>query len=344
MSIIPRNGRFGLKVWDPATGKPRWLGTFDSEQAAKEAEREATTNVLTVERWGEIWLSDYARAAPATRMVYRQAVRTISKSIGKLRLDRLERRTARRLANEWPRNTHAVARTMWNDAIRDGVCKENPWANLRLTQSRGRKDLIALTEQEVSELADLAESTHGEYGLEARAIILTLAYTAVRPGELCALKWSDLDAPERELHVRRSLDATNTEKLPKNGKTRIITVAPQVLRALQSVPRLLSDDYIFHTITERRLTKANLFYLWRPIAKAWEGQGRPHLQTAELRHAAATILLERGVSHADVAVQLGHEDGGALVMGRYGHPSKDRSRDRLKMAWAEDGVRRAEAG
>ena len=41
----------------------------------------------------------------------------------------------------------------------------------------------------------------------------------------------------------------------------------------------------------------------------------------ELRHFCATHLLELGVSHADVAVQLGHTDGGALVMSTYGHPS-----------------------
>jgi len=30
-----------------------------------------------------------------------------------------------------------------------------------------------------------------------------------------------------------------------------------------------------------------------------------------------------------VSVQLGHEDGGALVMSRYGHPSKDAARAQL---------------
>lgn len=45
------------------------------------------------------------------------------------------------------------------------------------------------------------------------------------------------------------------------------------------------------------------------------------------------MLLERGVAHADVAVQLGHEDGGALVMSRYGHPARDSARSRLKLAF-----------
>jgi hypothetical protein len=41
------------------------------------------------------------------------------------------------------------------------------------------------------------------------------------------------------------------------------------------------------------------------------------------------LLLEAGHSHFDVSVQLGHEDGGALVMARYGHPSKEAALERL---------------
>jgi hypothetical protein len=36
-----------------------------------------------------------------------------------------------------------------------------------------------------------------------------------------------------------------------------------------------------------------------------------------------------GLDHFAVSIQLGHEDGGALVMSRYGHPSKDAARERL---------------
>lgn len=54
----------------------------------------------------------------------------------------------------------------------------------------------------------------------------------------------------------------------------------------------------------------------------------------ELRHFCATHLLGLGVSHADVAVQLGHTDGGALVMSTYGHPSEAAALDRLKRAYS----------
>jgi integrase len=338
MTLVPRNGKFGVKVWDRGQKRYRWLGSFDTEAEALRAERDANLqpgkDAPTVEQWGRIWLSDYARPAPATRLVYRQAVKVITEAVGEVRLDEVDRPAARRLANGWPRNTSAVARTMWEDAKRDGVCRENPWANLRLQQSRGRRDIVALTESDVIELANVAERVHKDYGLEARAIVLVLAYVAIRPGELCALKWADVDVADREMHVRRSLDATGSEKLPKNGKMRTVTIPPQALRSLESVPRNLGDDYVFHSVTGRRLTKANLWYLWKPIAVAWETLGHDHIDLYELRHAAATMLLERGATHGDVAVQLGHEDGGALVLERYGHPDKSRARDRLKMAYA----------
>jgi hypothetical protein len=44
---------------------------------------------------------------------------------------------------------------------------------------------------------------------------------------------------------------------------------------------------------------------------------------------AQTQRLELGLDHFAVSIQLGHEDGGALVMARYGHPSKDAARKRL---------------
>ena len=41
--------------------------------------------------------------------------------------------------------------------------------------------------------------------------------------------------------------------------------------------------------------------------------GLPGLDWYELRNAAATMLLERGMTPCDVAIQLGHTDGGRLV-------------------------------
>lgn len=57
------------------------------------------------------------------------------------------------------------------------------------------------------------------------------------------------------------------------------------------------------------------------------------------RHFCATQLLELGLDHFAVSIQLGHTDGGALVMSRYGHPSEDAARRRLLGAFELDPER-----
>jgi integrase len=48
-------------------------------------------------------------------------------------------------------------------------------------------------------------------------------------------------------------------------------------------------------------------WAWTPVRAEF---GRPTIALHELRHLCATYLLELGLAPADVAVQLGHTDGG----------------------------------
>lgn len=339
MTIIPRNGSFGVKVWDRGQKRYRWIGSFANEADAVRAEQDATlkpcVDVPSVEQWGRVWLSDYPREAPATQRSYRYAVEQITAKLGARKLADITRPEARRIANTWPRATARVARTMWADAVRDGVCEMNPWTNLRLETPKGRKDIDALTETEIAELADLAAELSGDYGGEARAIILTLAYTGMRPGELCAMRRCDVDLERLEIVVERSLDGTGREKAPKNGLARRIILPSIAADAIKSVPERIGSPYLFHTVRGHRLSKGTLAYFWRNIRAGWVARGHRPIDLYELRHACATMLVERGLNVGDVAFQLGHQDGGRLVMTLYGHPGEDAIRDRLKMAHSQ---------
>ena len=336
MTIVCRNGRFGVKVWDRGRKRYRWVGSYQSEAEARKAEADADlkpgSDSPTVEQWGRVWLSDYARPAASTRQTYRYAVAQITNRLGGRKLSDVTRPEGRRLASAWPRGTTRVARTMWADAVRDSVCDANPFTNLRLETPKGRKDIDALTEREILELADLASELSGDYGNDARAIILTLAYTGMRPGELCALRRTDLDLAKSEVLIQRSVDGTGMEKTPKNGLGRRIVLPDPAAEAIAQLPEVMGSPYVFHTISGRRLTKGTLAYFWRRIRAGWVARGHRAADLYELRHACATMLVERGLNVGDVAFQLGHQDGGRLVMTLYGHPGEDAIRDRLKLA------------
>jgi len=118
------------------------------------------------------------------------------------------------------------------------------------------------------------------------------------------------------------------------------SVPPHVVAPLASspvgsaiVPALPWDamrrgsTYVFETPNAKRFTRKSHAHYWYQVRAA---AGREDLEFYALRHFCATHLLHLGLSHADVAVQLGHTDGGALVMSTYGHPEAARARERLR--------------
>jgi integrase len=128
---------------------------------------------------------------------------------------------------------------MFTDAINEQLHSgPNPFSNLRLEQSRGRKDLIALTEDELTELGEKAREVNGEFGPSFRAMIVFAAYVGLRPGELFALERGDVGRDE--VTIRQNLDGTGTIKAPKNGRERIVVLPPPAREALTDVPALKS--------------------------------------------------------------------------------------------------------
>jgi integrase len=168
----------------------------------------------------------------------------------------------------------------------------------------------------------------GRYGTEYRAMVLFAGYVGLRPGELYALRSNDIEG--QFCHISRSL-SNKTHKIgpTKTGDSRTVTIPPVAQDALLEVPAHQSG-LLFCTPQEKMWTQpSNHRYFKQLRALA----GFPGLDFYELRHAAATMLLERGVSPWDVAIQLGHTDGGRLVQELYGHPSHTGARARLMAAW-----------
>jgi integrase len=155
-----------------------------------------------------------------------------------------------------------------------------------------------------------------------------MSYTGLRPGELYALRHEDLGV--ETLEVKRTADSrTRAVTLPKNGRARTVVYPAEAREAVEAVPRLAGVDLVFPSVTGAQLWATSFKSAWTPVRAAF---GRPTMAPHELRHFCATYLLELGLAPADVAVQLGHTDGGALVMSMYGHPSDRAARARITAA------------
>jgi len=341
MTVRKRGARWAVEVYDPSqSNRKRYVGTFGRQAEAREAERVAQADVArhrgrrdeSVRGFAARWLDLRPREKESTNVAYREQVKPFVERHGNLRL----RDVHVPLALEWLREkrwTHGGVRAMFSDARRQGLIDSNPFTGLRLKGSRGRADLDVLSVGEVAELADCAGAVwSGEVELTMRALIATAAYVGMRPAELYGLRWADLDFKGSEVRVERQYSAkTRRYELPKNGRTRTIVLTAPAREALLALPRPVdADAHVFRGSRGGPITGRTQHYYWHPIRCRF---GRPSMELYELRHFCASWLLnDLGVPAQDVAHQLGHTDGGALVLRLYGHPSEKLARERIKRA------------
>lgn len=104
-------------------------------------------------------------------------------------------------------------------------------------------------------------------------------------------------------------------------------------RVLDEVPHR-PDPLAFHSPRGQPLIKGTHGWSWKAVRARADVDVRWH----DLRHFCATQLLELGVDHFAVSIQLGHTDGGQLVMSRYGHPSVAAAKQRLLQPFTVDAA------
>lgn len=335
MSVQRRGEKWTVKVYDPIRKEAKWIGSFDSKKEADDAEAKARLDRKsgggTIESYAERWLELHPRQRESTMMHYRERLGVFVKRFGPRQLADINRVQAR----EWVlenRSAHGPVRAMYADAIRDGLISENPFANMRLQQSRGRRDIDVLSEQEVQRAISVAGE---KFGPSFAAFVATAAYVGMRPGELYALQWDAIDFEQDEIQVLSSYSTLSGHTThPKTHQQRVVVMFPQARQALLQLPR--ESRYVFLTIKGKRLTGRTLHYYWDPIRTAIS---RPGMAFYELRHFCAAHLLNTlGHEAEDVAYQLGHTDGGVLIRKLYGHPSEQLARERLKQRFGRKVV------
>lgn len=331
MTVFRRGDKWVAKF--TYKGEQRWVpgGPWKVKAHAREAERrhrdylEARVSSETCASFAERWLEEWPRKEAATRRLYAAAAMRFADHFGPTPLGDVERLNARTWALTVPRSVSRVIGTMYEDARNVGLVDANPFSNLRLPSIDKTPEITAPTMEDYKALVESC-SALGPYGAEMRAMIQLSAWSGIRQGELFALKWSDIGV--ESLRVARSRKLDGSIGRPKNGRERIVPLLPPA-RVFDELPTRPNDAFVFHSPQGRPLLKGTHAWSWQKVRYAAGVTCRWH----DLRHFCATQLLERGLSHFDVSIQLGHTDGGKLVMARYGHPSEEAARTRLLRAF-----------
>jgi integrase len=168
----------------------------------------------------------------------------------------------------------------------------------------------------------------------------------MRRGEVCGLRWLDVDVDACELHIRRRAVLGPGDKLriaacTKTSSGRTVVLAESTIELLER-HRLVAqaeaarlgvvwdpECFVFWTPGEpRRPMRPDLLSArWRRACRRAGVKVRLH----DLRHLHASILVRAGVDLATVGDRLGHSGGGRTTLAIYAHGSPDSERVAAEM-------------
>ena len=225
------------------------------------------------------------------------------------------------------------------NAVENGLCRQNPAGkSIRLPKVE-RADKQALTQEQYDVVYEMAKREPN--GLS----IMLMMETGVSRSELLGVTWRDLDLENGILHINQGLvsyvDAdrgwvTESDGLKNAYRRRAIPIVePELLKRLREKPRRIKlkrktpygEDFyvdteqVFHSpegfpYQPNNWNNRVFLPFMRKVLEAHPEY--PELSAHELRHTRATLWIAQGVSPMMAARLLGHSDT-KMLMKIYDH-------------------------
>lgn len=328
------------------TGSRRQAESALSKLVADVERRQATTN-----HGGSVgdlltrWLDDIEPTrSPGTMREHRRSVeRNILPAIGSVRLDRLTARhlddlyrslLARGLSLGSVRRHHAILSAALRRAVKWDWLPSSP-ADRASPPGITRPAVRAPSTEAVQHLVATARE---EDPVLATAVVLA-AVTGARRGELCAVRWCDIDWKRRTLRIARSLTVIRREACEGPTKThqrRDVAIddalsafivgrqAEQQAYADIVGVDLVTDPYLLSRSADGAMPcrPDGLTSAYSRLAAKLGLGGHFH----QLRHYAATTSIAAGADVRTVAGRLGHADP-STTLRIYAHAVEARDRE-----------------
>lgn len=277
--------------------------------------REGTN--MTVAVWYQKWRTLYKEPAdltPKSLSAYDEKFRKyIAPAIGNMKLREVRDFHLQKILNQEAGKSHShlvklrsTMQQMFSRARKSRMIVFDPSEDLTLpAYYRGSRR--SLTDSERRVFLEVESSIPG--GI----LFYTMLCTGMRPGELMALQWRDVDFEANEISVRRALESGSwqTIKAPKTAAgTRVIPMRAELRQRLLSL-RGEPLDLVFVNRIGNMHSRSTFTRLWQQIKDAMAdtlGEMEPDLVPYCLRHTFCTDLQRAGVPINVAKDLMGHSD------------------------------------
>lgn len=196
-----------------------------------------------------------------------------------------------------------------------------------------RKEIQILSQKEKEILEDYYKLQNT---LQTLGIMICLN-TGLRIGEVCALKWEDINLSERKIYVRKTIERVY---IKNRRKSKIIIDTPKSRSSVREIPinkklyswlkrskGKCSDDCFILTGSDKKYLEPRSFqYNFKSILKK---NNLRKLKFHTLRHTFATNCIEAGMDVKSLSELLGHADV-SVTLNIYVHSS-----DKIKRTYLD---------
>lgn len=180
----------------------------------------------------------------------------------------------------------------------------------------------------------MSKTLLANWNLENASVFLTLN-TGIRLGELCGLRWADLDTQENLLRIRRTV-----LRLRKGGRTELVIqtpkseqsrrdlpLQPELVELLTALRKETPEDAYMLSGTARPIDPRTVQYRFRNFL--WRNRLSIH-NFHVLRHSFASRCMEKGMDAKCLSEILGHANIKTTLQ-LYVHPSMAQKRNGMQM-------------
>ena len=225
------------------------------------------------------------------------------------------------------RHVHAVLRGALGQAVRWGWISSNAAASASPPKLR-RREITPPPMHAARTLLEAADTHDVDFG----AVLRVLVATGARRGEVCGLRWSDVDVAGSTVTIRRSVASVAGGTVVKETKThaaRRIAVDAETLEALErrreraqqlaEACRCPFDPHGFvFTLEPTGSRPLHPDTITGGFQRLCRRAGLDGVRLHDLRHLHATQLLAAGVPVRTVSGRLGHANA-ATTLNVYAH-------------------------
>lgn len=198
---------------------------------------------------------------------------------------------------------------------------------------RGKHGVDRYSQSEYKKIVDYAIENPSPKNL---GILLTIC-TGMRIGEICGLRWEDIDLEKKVIKINRTIERIYN---PETKKTEVIISSPKTSSSNRSIPivqNIFSIIKKFHAVSRQDYyvcSGSDRFIEPRTYRNYYKDFIINKVKLANcikfhgLRHTFATVMIENKVDVKTTSLILGHSDV-STTLNIYVHPSEEAKRNSI---------------